>query len=118
MRSVLGSKAALAAGVLAGIGGSACCVGPLLLVSVGISGAWISHLTALEPYRPIFAGAAVLLFAVAFWKLYMVPQTCAVEGDCVSEHTRKLQRTAFWVLMPITLGFLVSPWILAMVVYR
>jgi hypothetical protein len=36
------------AGVLAGIGASMCCVAPLLLVSLGIGGAWIGGLTALK----------------------------------------------------------------------
>jgi hypothetical protein len=42
------------AGALAAIVGSLCCVAPLVLLTLGISGAWISQLTALEPYRPIF----------------------------------------------------------------
>jgi mercuric ion transport protein len=42
------------ASALAAIAGSLCCVAPLVLITLGISGAWISQLTALEPYRPIF----------------------------------------------------------------
>ena len=49
-------KGSLVAGGVAAILASACCVGPLVLLSVGISGAWIANLTALEPYRPIFIG--------------------------------------------------------------
>ena len=45
----LNTKLALAGGVLAGVGASACCVGPLLLLSLGIGSAWIAHLTAQEP---------------------------------------------------------------------
>jgi hypothetical protein len=50
----MNTNLALVGGVLAGIGASACCVGPFLLLSLGIGGAWIGHLTTLEPYRPIF----------------------------------------------------------------
>ena len=60
------SKLALAGGILAGVGASACCIGPLVLVSLGIGGAWIGHLTALEPYRPIFIGLTLLLLGLAF----------------------------------------------------
>lgn len=35
----------------AGVAASACCTIPLALVSLGIGGAWIGSLTALEPYR-------------------------------------------------------------------
>lgn len=48
------SRGALAAGGLAAILASTCCLGPLVLVALGVSGAWIGNLTALEPYRPVF----------------------------------------------------------------
>ncbi|MBE0974886.1 mercuric transport protein, partial [Escherichia coli] len=47
-------RGALFAGGLAAILASTCCLGPLILVALGFSGAWIGNLTALEPYRPIF----------------------------------------------------------------
>jgi len=46
-------RGALAAGGLAAILASTCCLGPLVLITLGFSGAWIGNLTALEPYRPI-----------------------------------------------------------------
>jgi mercuric ion transport protein len=39
---------ALLTGGLAAILASTCCLGPLLLVMLGFSGAWIGNLTALE----------------------------------------------------------------------
>jgi mercuric ion transport protein len=102
----------LAGGVLAGIGASACCVGPLLLVSLGIGGAWIIHLTALEPFRPVFIMLTVVFLGLAFRKLYIGPQNCAQKDDCVADRTRQVQRIIFWVLAPVTLGIIASPWIL------
>ena len=66
----------LVAGILAAIGASACCVGPLVLLALGISGAWITSLTELEPYRPIFIGLTVLFLAFAFYRLYLAPRVC------------------------------------------
>jgi mercuric ion transport protein len=65
------------ASVLAAIVGSLCCVAPLALLTLGISGAWISQLTALEPYRPIFIVATVIFMGLAFRQLYIVPARCA-----------------------------------------
>lgn len=45
-------RGALFAGGLAAILASTCCLGPLVLVALGFSGAWIGNLTVLEPYRP------------------------------------------------------------------
>lgn len=112
MRSPFNAKMALVGGVLAGIGASACCVGPLLLLSLGIGGAWVAHLTALEPYRPIFIVLTVLFLGLAFRKLFLVPQSCAVDNDCIADRTRNVQRILFWILVPVTLGLVASPWIL------
>lgn len=43
-------KSSMVAAALAAVGASACCAGPLILLSLGIGGAWIGNLTALEPY--------------------------------------------------------------------
>jgi mercuric ion transport protein len=72
------------AGVLAAIVGSLCCVAPLLLLTLGISGAWISRLTALEPYRPIFIGVMLAFVGLAFRRLYITPAQCAPEEACAN----------------------------------
>src|SRR6266568_5050608 len=112
MQSSSNTKLALAGGVLAGIGASACCVGPFLLLSLGIGGAWIGHLTALEPYRPIFIGLTVLFVSLAFRRLYLVPQSCATEDNCIADRTQHRQRILFWILVPLSLALVASPWIL------
>jgi len=49
-------RGALVARGLVAILASTCCLGPLVLVALGVSGAWIGNLTVLEPYRPIYCG--------------------------------------------------------------
>ncbi len=114
MRSSSGAntKLALACSVLAGIGASACCVGPLLLLSLGIGGAWIGHLTGLEPYRPIFIGLTLVFLFLAFRKLYLAPQSCAVEDNCLADRTLRAQKALFWIFVPLSLFLVVSPWML------
>ena len=48
---------------------SACCLGPLVLITLGISGAWIGNLAALEPYRPWFIGAALVAMVFAWRRI-------------------------------------------------
>lgn len=50
----LNAKSSLVLGVLAGIGASVCCVGPLVLLALGIGGAWVGNLTALETIPACF----------------------------------------------------------------
>lgn len=63
-------------GVIAAIGASLCCVGPFVLLTLGISGAWIGNLTLLEPYRPLFIATVLLLFGWAGWQVHRPIEAC------------------------------------------
>jgi mercuric ion transport protein len=100
----------LVAGIVASIGASACCLGPLVLLSLGISGAWISSLAALEPYRPIFVGLALLFLAFAFRRLYFARPICLPGSFCAKPHLLKRQRRAFWIVTAVVLVLVAIPW--------
>lgn len=105
----LTGKRALITGALAAIGASACCVGPLVLLALGIGGTWVGSLTAMEPYRPFFIGLTLLFIWLAFRKLYLVPQVCAPGTPCANQHTHQKQRMAFWIVVVLLLGLLAAP---------
>ena len=73
-------RGALFAGGLAAILASACCLGPLVLVTLGFSGAWIGNLTVFEPYRPIFIGAALVALFFA-WRRIVRPTAACKPGE-------------------------------------
>jgi len=104
------SKGTLLAGVIAGITASACCLGPLVLLMLGISGSWIGNLTAMEPYRPIFIGITLLFLGLAFRKLYFVPQTCAVDKPCAEPANLRKQRILFWFITALVTAMVAFPW--------
>jgi mercuric ion transport protein len=95
------------AGVGAAVIGSVCCVGPLVLLALGVSGAWIGQLTALEPYRPIFIVVMLLFLGLAFRQLYFVPQRCAGDEPCAD---LRRQRTIFWVVLAGLTALISFPW--------
>ena len=101
----------MVAGALAAIGASVCCVGPLVLLMLGIGGAWIAHLTALEPLRPWFIAATLLFLGLAFRRLYLQPQVCAPGAACVEPNVLDRQRLIFWVVALALLGLLSVPWL-------
>ena len=107
----LNAKSSLFAGVLAGIGASICCVGPLVLLGLGISGAWIANLTAMEPIRPAFIALTLLFLGLAYRKLYPVPQVCAAGTPCADSRTIKRQRLTFWIVAVLLLCLLAVPWL-------
>ncbi|MDW3689022.1 mercuric transporter MerT family protein [Cupriavidus sp. CV2] len=89
---------ALVAGAGAAIGASACCAGPLLLVALGLGGAWGTRLSALEPFQPFFMAGALAFFGFAFYRLYLKPEACSSGGGCVDAAVRHRQRLLFWIV--------------------
>jgi len=103
-------KGSLVAGGVAAILASACCVGPLVLLSVGISGAWIANLTALEPYRPIFIGLAVLALVVAGRRIFRPSEVCKPGEVCAVPKVRVAYKLAFWLIAALALLGFVFPY--------
>lgn len=101
-------RGALFAGGLAAILASTCCLGPLVLITLGFSGAWISNLTVLEPYRPIFIGAALFALFLA-WRRIWRPATACKPGEvCAVPQVKTTYKLLFWgvaVLVLVALGF-------------
>jgi mercuric ion transport protein len=60
----------VAAGGLLALAASSCCILPLLLFSLGVSGAWIGKFTQLAPYQPYFVTATLLFLGVGYWLVY------------------------------------------------
>lgn len=104
-------KGSLIAGVLAAIGASVCCVGPLVLLALGIGGAWIAHLTALEPLRPWFIAATFLFVGLAFRRLYFQQPACEPGDACARSSVLKRQRLIFWIVALVLLALLSVPWL-------
>jgi mercuric ion transport protein len=100
-----------AGGVLGAILASACCVGPLVLLTLGISGAWIGNLTALEPYKPIFAVIALGFIAAGFWQVYFrKPVVCEPGSYCARPSSASITKTVLWASLVLVLSALTVGW--------
>lgn len=93
-----------ALGLLGAFLTSACCIVPLVLVTLGISGAWIGNLTALEPYKPLTSGIAVVFIALGFRHVYFRSKPVCVEGAyCARTQSSRLTKTALWAATVLVL---------------
>ena len=101
----------LAVGGVAAILASACCLGPLVLVSVGLGGAWVSNLQALEPFRPDFIAAALIALLLAWKRIYRDPAACAPGDVCALPATRRGYQAIFWLVAGLTLVALTFPYV-------
>lgn len=97
-------------GVVTALGASLCCVGPLVLVSLGLGGAWISGLSKLEPLRPALVAVTLVLLVWAWRQLYRVAPVCEPDERCADPKVRKRQRLIFWVVATAVLLMLAFPW--------
>ncbi|MCG8612536.1 MAG: mercury transporter [Pseudomonadales bacterium] len=95
-------------GITAAIGASLCCVGPFVLLSLGVSGAWISNLTLLEPYRPVFIMLVMLLFGWAGKQVYRPVESCEPGTACAVPHTRTWRQMVFWIAAIVALALVTS----------
>jgi mercuric ion transport protein len=89
------TSGSLLAGAAAAIGASACCAGPLLLVVLGVGGAWGSRLVALEVYQP--------------YRLYRKAEACAPGEVCAVPAVRQRQRVIFWVVALVAAALMAFP---------
>lgn len=105
-------RGALAAGGLAAVLASTCCLGPLVLVGLGFSGAWIGNLTVLEPYRPIFIGASLVALFFAGHRIFRPARACSPGAVCAIPHVRRTYKLVFGVVAVLVLVALGFPYIL------
>ncbi len=88
-------KRLMALAVLSSLLASTCCVLPLVLVLVGIGGAWMSHLVALKPVTPVFIALSVATLGWAGYLVFRPQAACAVEDGAACETTRPVMRRIF-----------------------
>ena len=99
-------------GGLSAILASTCCLGPLILVMLGFSGAWIGNLRVLEPYRPVFIGGALVAMYFAYRRIYRPAQACTPGEVCSIPQMRYTNKIIFWVVAALILVALGFPYVM------
>ena len=102
---------ALLVGGLAAILASTCCLGPLVLLALGLSGAWIGNLTLLEPYRPFFIAGAVVALFFAGWRIFRPVQVCQTGEVCAVPRTHRICKLVFGIVSALVLVALIFPYV-------
>jgi mercuric ion transport protein len=74
---------------------STCCVIPLLLVLVGITGAWMVNLTALKPLTPFFTVIAIAAIAWSGYLIYRPSTPCVTQDEAGCDTARPSTRKIF-----------------------
>lgn len=105
------SRLGLVAGALTAILASACCLGPLVLLTLGISGAWIGSLRALEPFRPVFLGVTMVALYFAHRRIFRPAAECAPGEICAVPAVNRSYKALFVIVAALLVIALVFPYI-------
>jgi mercuric ion transport protein len=104
-----GTTLMAAGGLLGAFAASSCCILPVILFSLGISGAWIGNFTQLAPYQPYFLVATTVFLGAGYWLVRRASTRACVEGEaCARPLPNRLVRIVLvlaTVLVVAAFGF-------------
>lgn len=97
--------------VLGAVLASSCCVVPLVLVTLGASGAWIGSLSALDPYKGYFAAGTLAFLGVGLWQVYLRRKIPCENGSyCASPTSGRVTKIALWTATVLVTSALTIDW--------
>jgi len=81
-------------GIVGALAASTCCVLPLALFGLGISGAWIGSLTQIAPYQSYFIAATAACLGGGYWLVYRSAKRACAEGEvCAGPLPNRIAKT-------------------------
>src|SRR5713101_6260752 len=84
-----------ASGMLGALVASSCCILPLVLFSLGVSGAWIGNFTRLAPYQPYFIAATLAFLGYGYWLVYRSSRRACADGEaCARPLSNRIIKTS------------------------
>jgi len=95
---------AAAGGIFGALAASSCCIVPVVLFTLGISGAWIANLTALAPYQPIFFAATAGFLGVGYYLVYRHPRVACADGTCARQLPGRSVKAVLWAATLLVLA--------------
>jgi mercuric ion transport protein len=96
-----------AGGLLGALAASSCCILPLMLFSLGASGAWIGNFTRLAPYQPIFVAVTLVCLGAGAWLVRRASsRDCAEGAACARPLPNRVVKAALVVAALLVLAAL------------
>lgn len=91
-------RLAAAGGLLGALAASSCCILPLTLFGLGVSGAWIGNFTRLAVYQPYFLAAALAFLGYGYWLVYRSSTRACADGEaCARPLPNRMVKTSLIV---------------------
>ena len=105
-------RAATGAAVLGALAMTSCCILPLVLVSLGVTGVFIGQLTALYAYKWYTFAFASAFIGYGFWKLHRAEQgECRDGAACTRPKNRRVMKGTLWLATIVTAIAMIFPYV-------
>jgi mercuric ion transport protein len=95
-----------AGGVLSALAASSCCILPLTVFSLGVSGAWIGNLTQLAPYQPCFMLATIVFLACGYWLVFRSSKLACANSEVCARPANRLVKSGLIVATALVVAAL------------
>lgn len=100
-----------AGGILGAIAAASCCILPLALFSLGVSGVWIGNLAALTPYQPIFVAITAGFLGYGYYLVYWKPGRVYADGAaCARPLPKRIVKVALWAATILVAAAIAFPY--------
>src|SRR6266700_3014797 len=84
-----------ASGLFGALAASSCCILPLALFGLGVSGAWIGNFTRLAAYQPYFIAATLAFLGYGYWLVYRSSTRACADGEaCARRLPNRIVKTS------------------------
>ena len=105
-----GTRVAATGGILAALAMTSCCILPLVLFSLGATGAWIGRLGAMYQYKWYFVAFAAATLGYGYYKVYwQTPRACA-DGTCTRPVNQRIMKVSLWAATAVVAVSLLFPY--------
>ncbi len=94
-------------GAIVGLLAASCCALPLILMGLGLGGAFASSLMSLAPYREYFAIGALLIFVAGVYLVYARPRILCAQGKACAPDGIRLSSVFVQIMLWLTGAFAV-----------
>src|SRR5215467_7680377 len=94
-----------AGGLVGALAAWSCCILPLVLFSLGVSGAWIGNFTRLAPYQPYFIAVTIGCLGYGYWLVHRSTKLACTDGDaCARPLPKRLVETGLILASLLTVA--------------
>ena len=114
MLPIKSTRIALSIGGMTAILASICCLGPFLLVTLGLSSAWILYLITLAEWsRPFFIVLAFVVLCFAYQRMWHPVSAYNPEQICVTPQIKRTYKAYFLFVTMLVVTVLMLPYVVS-----